>query len=368
MKTKAAVAYEVGKSAVVEELELRPPRENEVLIKIRASGVCHSDLSLINGTIVHPLPEVLGHEGAGTVVEVGKGVTEYKPGDPVMLSFVLCCGKCEQCQSGHHTLCEIHFETHRGRLLDDTCRFHKNGLEINQFSRLGTMSEYTVVPIDTVVPMPDGSSLRTAALIGCGVSTGIGAVTRAANVQAGESVCIIGTGGVGLNAVQGARLVGAEPIIAIDRLENKLQAAMEFGATHTINSTEVDPVEAVKELTSGKGVHYAIEVIGYTPTMEMAFNMLRHGGNAVIVGIAGQDQKVQIPAWMLPYGERKISGTFMGSCNPREDMPHFLRLYEEKRLKLDELVTRSYDLEEVNEAFADLEAGKNIRGIIDFGD
>lgn len=368
MKTKAAVAYEVGKPVVVEELDLRPPRENEVLVKIRASGVCHSDLSLLNGTIVHSLPEVLGHEGAGTVVEVGEGVSQCKPGDSVMLSFVLCCGKCDQCQSGHHTLCEVHFGTDRGRLLDNSCRFHKNGLEVNQFSRLGTMSEYTVVPVDTVIPMPEGSSLRTAALIGCGVSTGIGAVTRAAKVREGESVCVIGTGGVGLNAVQGARLAGADPIIAVDRLENKLQAAREFGASHTINSSEINPVEAVKELTSGKGVHYAIEVIGIPSTMEMAFNMLRHGGNAVIVGIAAQDQKIQIPAFMLPYGERRISGTFMGSCNPREDMPHFLKLYEEQKLKLDELVTRFYKLEEVNDAFADLEAGKNIRGVIDFGD
>ena len=366
MKTKAAIAYEVKQPVVVEEIEVRPPRENEVMIKIAASGVCHSDLSLLNGTIVHTLPEVLGHEGAGTVVEVGKGVTDYREGDQVMLSFVAPCGRCPRCKAGQETLCETYFSGDRGHLPDGTCRFHKGDLEIRQFARLGTMSEYTVVHTDAVLPLPEGYPVKTAALMGCCVPTGVGAVLRAGRVAAGESVCVIGCGGVGLNVVQGARLVEAHPILAIDRVESKLEAARLFGATHTINSASCDAVEVVMSLTGGEGVDYAFEVIGLSETIEMAFRMLRMGGHAIVIGIAGRDRRISLPAWMLPYGERKISGTFGGSCHPREDLPAFLHLYGEGKLMLDELVTRTYRLEEVNEAFADLEAAKNVRGMIDF--
>ena len=366
MKTKAAVAYEVNQPVVVEEIEVRPPRENEVMVKIAASGVCHSDLSLLRGTIVHTLPEVLGHEGSGTIVEVGKGVTDYQTGDQVMLSFVAPCERCPRCLAGQYTLCETYFLGDRGHLPDGTCRFHKGDLELRQFARLGTMSEYTVVHTDAVLPLPEGYSVKTAALMGCCVPTGVGAVTRAGQVAAGESVCVIGCGGVGLNVVQGARLVGAHPILAIDRVDSKLEAAVLFGATHTIDSGSCDALETVMSLTGGEGVDYAFEVIGLSETIEMAFGMLRMGGHAIVIGIAGRDCRVSLPAWMLPYGERKISGTFGGSCHPREDLPAFLQLYGEGKLMLDELVTRTYDLEEVNEAFADLEAAKNVRGMIDF--
>ena len=366
MKTKAAVCYEVGKPVVVEEIELRPPKASEVMIKIGASGVCHSDLSLLNGTIVHTLPEVLGHEGAGTVVEVGEETADYKVGDRVMLSFVSSCGHCFQCQSGHPTLCEAWFGGDRGLLLDGTCRFHKGDRDIHQFARLGTMSEYAVVHTDSVVALPDGYEFRHAALIGCGVPTGVGAVLRTAKVQPGQSVCVIGTGGVGLNVVQGARLSGANPIIAVDRLDNKLEAARQFGATHTINASKVDPVEAVRELTGGHGVEYAFEVIGLKQTIETAFELIRIGGQAVIIGITNREHEVSFPAFMFPYGERKVVGSFMGSCLPREDMPRFLELYSEGKLMLDELVTRTYSLDEVNQAFADLEEGRNLRGMILF--
>ncbi len=366
MKTKAAIVYEYDKPVVVEEIDLRSPRESELLIKIEASGICHSDYSVMKGILPHDLPEVLGHEGSGTVMEVGPGTNRYQVGDRVMLPFVSSCGNCQPCRTGHPNLCEVHFSGNRGALIDGTCRFHKGDQDIFQFSRIGALSEYIVVHTNSVLPLPEGYSFEHAALLGCGVTTGVGAVTRTAQVEAGATVAVIGCGGVGLNVIQGARLVGASQVIAIDQVPSKLEQAEKFGATDSINSKDTDPVRVVKDLTDGKGVHYAFEAIGLPATIEMAFSMLRMGGNAVIIGITGLQQTITIPSAFLPIGERKLMGSFFGSCLPSEDMPYLLGLYSEKKLMLDELVTQYYELEEINEAFADMEKGINIRGMVLF--
>jgi S-(hydroxymethyl)glutathione dehydrogenase/alcohol dehydrogenase len=366
MKTKAAIVYNFNEPVVVEEIELRPPQESELLIKIAASGICHSDYSVVKGTIAHDLPEVLGHEGAGTVVEVGPGTEGYKVGDRVMLPFVSSCGKCDRCVSGHPTLCEVHFSGKRGTLIDGSCRFHKGDQDIYQFSRLGTLSEYTVAHTNSVLPLPDGYTFEHAALLGCGVTTGFGAVTRTAKVPAGSAVAVIGCGGVGLNVIQGAKHAGASKIIAVDQVPSKLEEAKRFGATDSVNSKEVDAVEAVRNLTDGKGVDFSFEAIGLPVTIEMAYNMLGVGGNAVIIGITSGKATITIPSVLIPVWERKITGSFFGSCLPSEDMPYLLNLYRQKKLMLDELVSQYYELEDINQAFTDMETGENIRGMVLF--
>jgi S-(hydroxymethyl)glutathione dehydrogenase / alcohol dehydrogenase len=366
MKTKAAIVYRYGEPVVVEEIDLRPPRESELLIKIGASGICHSDYSVMTGTIPHDLPEVLGHEGAGTVVEVGPGTEGYQVGDRVMLPFVSSCGTCGRCKAGHPTLCEVHFRGKRGTLIDGTCRFYKGDQDIYQFSRIGTLSEYTVVHTNSVLPLPDGYTFEQAALLGCGVTTGYGAVTRTAKVPAGATVAVIGCGGVGLNVIQGAKLAGASRIIAIDQVPSKLDQAKKFGATDCVNSKGLDAIEAVKNLNDGNGVDFAFEAIGLPATIEMAYNLLGVGGNAVIIGITSPKQTITIPAVFIPVWERKLTGSFFGSCLPSEDMPYLLGLYRQKKLLLDELISKYYKLEEINQAFSDMETGENIRGMVLF--
>lgn len=364
MRTQAAVVYEHDKPVVVDDLELDAPKDNEVLIRMAASGVCHSDLSIVNGTIYYDPPVAIGHEGAGVVEHVGAGVSYVRPGDHVVLSFVSYCGECQMCQRGRVNLCDG-FSARRGYLLDDTCRLHnKAGKPIPQMARIGTMSEYTVVPKQSLVKIDSHYSLEKAALVGCGVTTGVGAVLNTAKVEPGSSVAVIGTGGVGLNVIQGAVLASAERIIAVDRVDKKLDFARGFGATDVVNASEGDPVEAVKQLTGGKGVDYAFEVIGNPKTIEQAYVMIRRGGTAVVVGVAHADTRVSLPAQEMSLSEKRLIGSYYGSAMPRIDMPKILKLYDEGKLKLDELITQNYRLGQINEAFADMEAGKNARGVI----
>ncbi|MDE0010054.1 MAG: Zn-dependent alcohol dehydrogenase [Candidatus Poribacteria bacterium] len=366
MKTRAAVMYEHNQPVVVEELELDEPKANEVLVRTAASGVCHSDLSVVTGTIFYDAAVALGHEGAGIIERVGDEVTGFHPGDHVILSFVSYCGSCRMCQMEKVCLCES-YDVPRGFQLDGTYRLHNNsGDGILQMARIATMSEYMVVPQQNLVKIDDHYSLEKAALVGCGVTTGVGAVLNTAKVEPGSSVAVIGTGGVGLNAIQGAVLAQAERIIAVDIAERKLNFAKSFGATDVVNASTGDPVEAVRELTAGLGVDYAFEVIGNPKTIVQAYNMVRAAGTAVIVGMAHHQSDVSIPAQHLVSTERQLIGSFYGSCHPRVDMPKLLSLYTEGKLKLDELITRNYRLEQINEAFADMEAGENARGVILF--
>lgn len=366
MRTKTAVVYELDKPVVVDDLELADPKAQEVLIRMVGSGVCHSDLSVVNGTIYHDPPIALGHEGAGVIEHVGAGVSYVRPGDHVVLSFVSYCGQCRMCRMGRVSLCQG-FSTRPGYLLDDTCRLHnKSGQTIPQLARIGTMSEYAVVPEQSLIKIEPHYPLEKAALVGCGVTTGVGAVLNTAKVEPGSWVAVIGAGGVGLNVIQGAVLASAERIIAVDRVAWKLDFAQSFGATDLVNASEGDPVEAVRALTQGQGVDYAFEVIGHTSTIEQAYAMIRPFGTAVIVGMARPDAQAAIPAQNLVVTEKRLIGSFYGSAVPRTDMPRLLDLYDQGRLKLDELITQTYRLEQINEAFADMEAGKNARGVILF--
>jgi S-(hydroxymethyl)glutathione dehydrogenase/alcohol dehydrogenase len=366
MKTKAAVVYEHDKPVVVDDLELDDPKANEVLVCMAASGVCHSDLSVVNGTIYYDPPISLGHEGAGVIEDVGEDVSYARPGDHVLLSFVSYCGACRMCQMGRVTLCEG-FSTRRGYLLDDTCRRHdKAGQSIPQQARIGTMSEYSVVPERSLVKIKPRYPLEKAVLVGCSVTTGVGAVLNTAKVEPGSWVAVIGTGGVGLNVIQGAVIAGAERIFAVDVVPKKLDFARSFGATDLVNASDCDPVEAIQDLTGGEGVDYAFEVIGNPKTIEQAYAMVRRAGTAVAIGVCRQDAQVSLPAQELIMAEKRLMGSFYGSSAPRVDMPKLLKFYDEGKLKLDELITRNYRLEEINEAFADMEAGKNARGVILF--
>lgn len=366
LKTQAAVVYAHNQAVVVEELTLDEPKAGEVLLRMVASGVCHSDLSVVNGTIYYDPPVVLGHEGAGIVERVGEGVTKVKAGDHVVLSFVSYCGKCKMCQTGRVCLCRG-FTAPRGLLLDGTARLHNaKGEDIPQMARIGTMSEYAAVPEQSVIPIAAHYPLDRAALVGCGVTTGVGAVFNTAAVEPGSTVTIIGAGGVGLNVIQGAALAGAERVIVVDVVAEKLEFARRFGATDLVNAKEGDPVAAVLALTEGLGSDYAFEVIGNPMTIAQAYAMVRPAGMAVIVGLTRMDAHVEIPTGDMVRTEKQLIGSFYGSSRPHEDMPKLLGLYDEGKLKLDELITSTYRLDQINEAFADMEAGRNARGVILF--
>lgn len=366
MRTQTAVVYEHHKPVVVEELTLDPPKTGEVLLRMAASGVCHSDLSIVTGTIYYDPPVALGHEGAAVVEEVGADVTYVQPGDHVLLSFATSCGECALCKMGHVVLC-TGIKARPGYLLDDTCRLRNaDGQPIPQMARIGTMSEYAVVSERSLIKIDKHYPLDKAVLVGCGVTTGVGAAVNTAQIQPGDKVAVIGTGGVGLNAVQGAAIAGAVQIIAVDLEDRKLELATSFGATDAVNPNEGDPVEAVLALTDGVGVDYAIEVIGNVKTIEQAYSMVRRRGTVVVVGMAAGDRQIQTPAQDIVRSEKRLVGSYYGSSNPREDMPELLNLYDEGKLKLDELITQTYRLDQINQAFDDLKSGQNARGVIVF--
>jgi S-(hydroxymethyl)glutathione dehydrogenase/alcohol dehydrogenase len=366
LQTLAAVVYEHNKPVVVETVNLDPPKSGEVLLRMAAAGVCHSDLSVVSGTIYYDPPVVLGHEGAAIVEEVGPDVTYVEPGDHVILSFATSCGECAICKMGYVVLC-TGIDARPGYLLDDTCRMHNAaGRPLPQMARIGTMSEYAVVSERSLIKIDKHYPLDKAVLVGCGVTTGVGAAMNTAQIQPGDKVAVIGTGGVGLNVVQGAALAGAAQIIAVDVEDRKLEFASSFGATDAVNPNEGDPVEAVMALTGGIGVDYAIEVIGNTKTIEQAYGMVRRHGTVVVVGMDRNDKMIQTPAQDIVRTEKRLIGSYYGSSNPRKDMPRLLELYDEGKIKLDELITRTYRLDQINQAFTDLKAGTNARGVITF--
>ena len=360
MKVRAPVLYEYNTPLVVEELELDPPGPGEVLVKMAASGVCHSDYREFKGEWAGsgetPLPLVLGHEGAAVVEEVGPGVSSVKPGDHAVLSFFPNCGKCYYCIKGLSNLCERPLYSQRSPL-------HKGSQRITALAGISTFAEHAVVAEAAVLPIPSDVPLDKAALVGCGVPTGVGAVINTAKVGAGESVAVFGAGGVGLNVIQGAALSGAEPIIAVDVRDNKLDLARKFGATHTVNATQSDPIQAIKDLTSGRGVDYAFEAIGNTKVMVQTLAAICKRGKAVIVGQGPWDDVISFPARML-WDEGQLMGSFYGSSRMSLDLPHLIELYMAGKLKLDELVTREYSLDQVNSAFEALEKGEVARSII----
>ncbi|MGI9234381.1 MAG: zinc-binding dehydrogenase, partial [Woeseiaceae bacterium] len=339
----------------------------EVRIQLAAAGVCHTDLSVMSGSLPAPLPAVLGHEGAGVVSDVGAGVTSVEPGDHVIPLWRLSCGECEYCTGGRPALCPADTEMRgTGRLLDGTSRFSLDGKEIRHFAGVSSFSNYTVLPEGAVLKIPKDLPLEQAALMGCAVITGVGAVINAAKVRPGRTVAVFGAGGVGVNVVQGAVLAGAQMIVAVDRHASRLEDAKLFGATHTVNASDSDPVDAIRGLTNGRGVDYAFEAVGLSVTIQQAYNCLAKRGVAMAVGIAPTTTEVTISPVGLVYEERVLTGSLYGSAAPKTDIPMMIDLYRRGSLKLDELLTRSYPIEEINEAYDAMKAGETLRSVVTF--
>lgn len=363
---KAAVVYKPNVPMEIVEVEQQGPQFGEARVKVKATGVCHSDWHIINGDWPLPLPMVCGHEAAGVVEEVGPGVTSLKAGQHVIFSFRPQCGRCANCSAGRSILCEG-YASARWAMLDGSYRLRRNGEDIRQMARLGTFAEHVVCPAEMLVPIREDMPWPQAALIGCAVPTGVGAVAMAARVEAGASVLVIGCGGVGLNVVQGARLVGAGMIVACDLLDNKLAFARQFGATHTINAKGESLLDRVRELTGGRGIDYAFDAIGSELTTLQILDAVRPGGTAVIVGMAPVSARAAIAPYPMALQEKTLKGTLYGSVRPQIDFPRFVDLYLQGRLKLDELISRTYSLDEINEGFTALTRGEVARGVVVFG-
>ena len=365
-KAHAAICRELNKPVVVEEIAVDAPGRGEVLVKLGACGVCHSDLSAINGTIALPLPLVLGHEGAGTVEEVGEGVSDFAKGDHVVFSFIYMCGKCRFCLAGRPVLCLEQGKALTTPLAGKHRTHDAGGKPLNIFSGCGAMAEYATVSAENLIRIDPKIPLDCAALVGCGVTTGVGAVFNTAKVQPGSSVAVFGCGGVGLSVIQGARIAGAEKIIALDSLPEKLEMAKRFGATDTmLAKKDEDPTKNLKKLTGG-GPDYAFECVGSGELAGTAYKAIRRGGLAVVVGVAKPSDSTSLRTMTLPFEEKTITGSYFGSCVPRVDFPRMLALYLAGQLKLEELITRRYSIAEAPQAFADLESGRNARGVIVF--
>jgi S-(hydroxymethyl)glutathione dehydrogenase/alcohol dehydrogenase len=363
-QARAAICRELNRPVVVEEITVEPPKANEVTVKLAACGVCHSDLSATNGTLAMPLPLILGHEAAGEVVDVGEGVSSLSKGDHAVSSFIYMCGECRFCLAGRPVLC-IEQGKAISTLPDGTVRTRDvRGQPLNVFSGCGVMAQYATLHRDNVVKIDPKIPLDRAALVGCAVTTGVGAVFNTARVAPGSTVAVFGCGGVGLNVIQGARIAGAERIVAIDTLEAKLEMARQFGATDVLLYKE-EPTKALKKLTGG-GPDYAFECVGNGELAATAYRAIRRGGVAVVVGVAKPGDSTAVRTMTLPFEEKTLTGSYFGSCIPRIDFPRMLALYMGGRLKLDELITRRYSIDEAPQAFADLESGRNARGVILF--
>lgn len=359
---KAAVCYEFGKPLTIEELELAPPKDGEVKVRLAATAICHSDLHALKGEGSGNVPIVVGHEAAGVVEELGENVSLTKPGDRVVVCLLRSCGRCFYCTLGLPHLCEGEFALNRESRLRN-----KRGEVVNQGMRTAAFAEYCIVDQSQVVRVPQDMPLDRAALLACGVITGVGAVFNTAQVEPGSSVVVIGTGGVGLNAVQGAVLAGAHPIIAIDLLDNKLKAARAFGATHVIHSAEQKKVEnAVKELTRGRGADYVFVTVGSAAAVAQALSLTRRRGSVILVGMPAPGATVSFQINQFVRGEQRIMSSFMGSTRLSISVPRLIELYQHGRLKLDELITGRYPLERINEAIEAVEKGLALRNVIIF--
>jgi len=365
--TRAAVFTAIGEPLEIrDDIEVEAPHAGEVKVRMVASGVCHSDLSMQNGTMMAAPPMVLGHEGAGIVEEIGEGVTTVKPGDRVVISWVPQCGECYFCTRGQGYLCErAGVAMASGGMLDGTTRFTSHGEPLRQMASSGTFSELSVVPEIGVVKIGEDVDMKIAALIGCGVLTGVGAAMNTADIKPGDTVAVIGCGGVGLNVIQGARIKGAGEIIAVDMMETKLQMAKQFGATQTVNASQGDPVSAVMAATGQRGADVAFEVIGLQATIDQAVTMTRRGGETVLVGVPKMDAMLNVMAFFgVILASKTIKGCWYGSSNVHQDVPKLIELYKKGDLKLDELVSRTIQLDDVNEAFEAMGTGEVARSVI----
>jgi S-(hydroxymethyl)glutathione dehydrogenase/alcohol dehydrogenase len=363
---RAAVLHEPNKPLVIENVDVRKPSAHEVLIRTAFAGLCHSDLHFIEGLYPHPLPVVLGHESAGIVEEVGSEVAYVKKGDHVITCLSVFCGTCENCTAGRPVIC---LDTSVKTLPGQVKRLSLKGAHVNTFTNLSSYAEMMLVHENAIVKIDREFPMDRAALIGCGVITGFGAAVNTARVAPGETVAIIGCGGVGMAAVNGAAVAGAGRIFAVDTNPAKLQMAAKIGATDLISPKSGDPVEQIRAALGGKpsdGVHHAIECLGTKTTAEQAFQMLRHGGTATIVGMVPFGTKIELHGYDF-LREKRVQGSSMGSNRFRTDMPRLMEFYKRGKLLLDDFVSAHIKLEDINEGFAAMKAGRVIRSVIDFG-
>lgn len=357
---KAAIFEKAGQPLVIDEVDIVNPRAGEVLVRTVCSGVCHSDLHFVDGLWPLPMDTILGHEASGVVEKVGEGVSYVKPGDKVIMSFKPFCGRCYFCLRGQAHLCND-----PGIMASAATRITRRGKPVLQMANVGSYAELMLTQESGVVKVPDEMPMAEAALVGCGVMTGVGAALYTAKLPGGAITAVIGCGGIGLNVIQGCRLAGASRIIAIDVVPGKLDMARRFGATDTIDAREGDAVARVVELTGGLGVEYAFEAIGNTNAARQAFDMVRAGGTAVIVGMMPMGSEVSVPGPAF-LGEKKLIGCMYGSTNFREHMPKLVDLFLAGRLDLSNLVSQRMGLEKVNEAFALMKSGTVARSVLDF--
>ncbi|TDJ22764.1 MAG: Zn-dependent alcohol dehydrogenase [Gammaproteobacteria bacterium] len=356
---KAALLTALNTDLVIrDDIELVDLGPGEVHVKIVSSGVCHSDVSAQNGTIPSGIPCVLGHEGAGIIQEVGDGVTDVKVGDHVIVSFVPACSKCNACLRGQSYLCET------APAMMMTPHFLVDGNPVPGFAGCGTFAEAMIVPVAATIKVDDDIPLDIVSLIGCGVTTGVGAAINSAGVTPGSSVVVFGCGGVGISAIQGARIAGAAEIVAVDLVESKLEMAKRFGATHVCTPDEFEGIK--KEVTAGEGFDYALECIGNPKTIRATYDAARRGGNATIVGVGRMEEMIQFSAFELFYADKELKGSMYGGANVRTFMPKLLRLWKTGKLDLESMISRRMPLEEVNDAFEAMQAGEVIRSVLDF--
>lgn len=366
MKFRAAVLNQINQPLTIETLEMAALAPTDVLVRIHASGLCHTDLEVIQGSLAYPLPIVLGHEGAGVAEAVGSEVAQVKPGDHVICSWNPHCGRCFYCERDLPILCEPFSRNQpRGFLLDGKSRMSRGGSTVYHYSVTSTHAQYTVVPESGAIRVPAEIAFDRACIIGCGVMTGVGAAVRKAKVAAGSNVVVIGCGAVGLNVLQGAKLVGAGQVIAVDVGRVKLDRALQFGATHVVDTVQGDVVEQIKALTQGRGADYVFESAGRAEAFSLAVESVRPGGQVVWLGKINIDEQVSF-RWGSLMGERRIVRSSYGDARPRRDFPWIVHEYLQGRLKLDELITRRIKLEEINDGFASLARGEGIRTVIVF--
>lgn len=374
MKIRAAVLKEMGvkppyaetRPLAIEEIELAPPGHGEVLVKIGAAGLCHSDLSVINGDRPRPMPMALGHEAAGVVEALGDGVTDLKRGDHVVMVFVPSCGHCLPCSEGRPALCEPGAAANgAGTLLGGGRRLSRNGANINHHLGCSAFAEYATVSRRSLVKVDPALPLAEAALFGCAVLTGVGAVVNTAQVRAGASTAVIGLGGVGLASVLGARAAGARHIIAVDLSDAKLDLAMSLGATHAYNAAAPDCVERIREATGG-GVEYAFELAGSVRALDTAYKITRRGGTTVTAGLPPPTATLPLSPVNLVAEERTLKGSYIGTCVPSRDIPRYVDLYRQGKLAVDKLMTGTLSLEDINRGFDLLHEGKAVRQVVLF--
>ena len=362
---KLAQPYKSSKPLSIEEIIISHPLENEVLVQVKGAGLCHSDLSVINGSRVMPLPLVIGHEGAGEVVEVGNAVKDIKIGDHVSFQFSPSCGRCRRCLEGRPQVCELAAATKgKGQLMSGGSRLSDlDGNVLNHHTGVSCMSQYSVVDRGSVVVIDKSVNIQDAALFGCAVMTGVGAVINTARIRPGDSVAIIGLGGVGLNGIIGAKLGGAETIIAVDIDPSKFIRAKELGATHCFDSRNNDTIEEIIELTKG-GVDFAIDLAGVIPAMNTAYELIRYGGAVVTAGLSPINTQFSFNHSDLVAQEKSILGSYMGSCVPVRDVPRFLNLFQQGRLPVDKLIDGKITFDDLNEGFDKLSNGEVVRQIL----